>query len=413
MEIENLKRLIKIQLLRIKNFNEKKFEDAKSQSFLKLDFMKEISTKEKHLKPYGSLRKIPKRISKINFEEKNFSNIFNTSSPKIVNKYKININDKFSNMMNQLKSDCNNISNSKNLMNFKGTKFKNKFIFKFGIIEENYTKLKLKSDNISEFNKNNFDKYVQKIISCIKNQTSLLFNSIIDYEKNEIQELITNLEEYSSYIIKLFNILLNEVNSKTENNNNVSKLNRDFETEINMNNLEIEKINRIVNDPKLKQIFSTKEKAEKQIEIIKFDFLKEKNEYKIIINDLTKEIKNLYKMLNKNKEYYDLFLKDESKIKEQKNEIRELKKKHLEEINLLKGEILNDKNVMDELNKKIEELNNEIKEKEKIEKININHKIQMKNLQLQNMKICENYLMVKEDLDSFLYIRNNNPKNYF
>ena len=132
-----------------------------------------------------------------------------------------------------------------------------------------------------------------------------------------------------------------------------------------MNSIEIEKINRIVNDPKLKQIFSTKEKAEKQIEIIKFDFLKEKNEYKIIINDLTKEIKNLYKMLNKNKEYYDLFLKDESKIKEQKNEIRELKKKHLEETDLLKGEILNDKNVMDELNKKIEELNNEIKEKEK------------------------------------------------
>ena len=316
-------------------------------------------------------------------------------------------------MMNQLKSDCNNISNSKNLTNFKGTKFKNKFIFKFGLIEENYTKLKLKSDNISEFNKNNFDKYVKKIISCIKNQTSLLFNSIIDYEKNEIQELITNLEEYSSYIIKLFNILLNEVNSKTENNNSVSKLNRDFETEINMNSIEIEKINRIVNDPKLKQIFSTKEKAEKQIEKIKFDFLKEKNEYKIIINDLTKEIKNLYKMLNKNKEYYDLFLKDESKIKEQKNEIRELKKKHLEETDLLKGEILNDKNVMDELNKKIEELNNEIKEKEKIEKININHKIQMKNLQLQNMKICENYLMVKEDLESFLYIRNNNPKNYF
>lgn len=413
MEIENLKRLIKIKLLRIKNFNEKKFEDAKSQSFLKLDFMKEISTKEKHLKSYGSLRKIPKRISKINIEEKNFSNIFNTSSPKLVNKYKININDKFSNMMNQLKSDCNNISNSKNLANFKGIKFKNKFIFKFGLIEENYTKLKLKSDNISEFNKNNFDKYLEKVISCLKNQTLLLFNSIIDYEKDEIQELITNIEEYNSYIIKLFNILLNEVNSKTENNNSVSKLNRDFETEINMNSIEIEKINRIVNDPKLKQIFSTKEKAEKQIEKIKFDFLKKKNEYKIIINDLTKEIKNLYKMLNKNKEYYDLFLKDESKIKEQKNEIRELKKKHLEEINLLKGEILNDKNVMDELNKKIEELNNEIKEKEKIEKININHKIQMKNLQLQNMKICENYLMVKEDLDSFLYIRNNNPKNYF
>ena len=88
------------------------------------------------------------------------------------------MNDKFSNMMNQLKSDCNNISNSKNLTNFKGIKFKNKFIFKFGLIEENYTKLKLKSDNISEFNKNNFDKYLEKVISCLKNQTLLLFNRL-------------------------------------------------------------------------------------------------------------------------------------------------------------------------------------------------------------------------------------------
>ena len=88
-----------------------------------------------------------------------------------------------------------------------------------------------------------------------------------------------------------------------------------------------------------------------------------------------------------------------------------MKKKHLEEINLLKGEILDDKNVINELNKKIEELNIEIKENEKKEKININHKIQIKNLISQNMKIYENYLMVKEDLDSFLYIRNNNPKN--
>ena len=118
-------------------------------------------------------------------------------------------------------------------------------------------------------------------------------------------------------------------------------------------------------------------------------------------------------MLNKNKEYYDFFIKDEEIIKQQKIEIKEMKKKHFEEINLLKGEILNDKNVINELNKKIEELNIEIKESEKKEKININHKIQIKNLISQNMKIFENYLMVKEELNSFLYIRNNNPKNYF
>ena len=424
MEIENLKRLIKIKLLKTKNLDETKFKKIKPQSlniithehqkpFHKFDYIKEINDKEKLIKSYRSLKKIPKRIKKINFEEKNNSNIFNTSSPKTTINYKLNLNDKFDNIINRLKSDYNESLNLKNIPNYQSIKFKNKYIAKFGLFSEHYEKFKLKFENISDLNKNNFDKNIEKIITCIKNQSSLLFNSIIDLEKDEIQELITNMDEYNTSIYKLFNIFLYEINTKTENNNIFSRINRDFETEINLNNLEIEKLKSIVNNQKIKKLYANKEKAEEQIEQAKFEFLKEKNDYKIIIFELTKEIQNLYKMLNKNKEYYDFFIKDEEIIKQQKIEIKEMKKKHFEEINLLKGEILNDKNVINELNKKIEELNIEIKESEKKEKININHKIQIKNLISQNMKILENYLMVKEELNSFLYIRNNNPKNYF
>ena len=424
MEIENLKRLIKIKLLKTKNLDETKFKKIKPQSlniitpehqkpFHKFDYIKEINDKEKLIKSYRSLKKIPKRIKKINFEEKNNSNIFNTSSPKTTINYKLNLNDKFDNIINRLKSDYNESLNLKNIPNYQSIKFKNKYIAKFGLFSEHYEKFKLKSENISDLNKNNFDKNIEKIITCIKNQSSLLFNSIIDLEKDEIQELITNMVEYNTSIYKLFNIFLDEINTKTENNNMFSRINRDFETEINLNNLEIEKLKSILNNKKIKKLYANKEKAEEQIEQAKFEFLKEKNDYKIIIFELTKEIQNLYKMLNRNKEYYDFFIKDEEIIKQQKIEIKEMKKKHFEEINLLKGEILNDKNVINELNKKIEELNIEIKESEKKEKININHKIQIKNLISQNMKIFENYLMVKEELNSFLYIRNNNPKNYF
>ena len=423
MEIENIKRLIKIKLLKTKNINESKIKDIKSQSlniltpenkkvFNKIDFIKEINAKEKHIKSFRSLKKIPKRIKKINFEEKNNSNIFNTSSPKTTSNYKVNLNDKFDEVINRLRSDSNHtFLNLKNMPNFQSIKFKNKYIVKFGQIADNFEKFKNKYENINDINKNNFDKNIEKIITCIKNQSSLLFNSIIDISKAEIQELITSMDEYNNSIYKLFNIFLSEINNKSQNNNIFSQINRDFETEINLNNIEIENLKQIINSQKIMKLYSNKAKVDAEIEKARLEFLQENNDNKIIINNLNKEIKNLNKMINKSKEYYNLFIKDESIIKTQNKEIKDMKKKHLEEINLLKGEILDDKNIINELNKKIEELNIEIKENEKKEKININHKIQIKNLISQNMKIYENYLMVKEDLDSFLYIRNNNPKN--
>jgi len=423
MEIENLKRIIKIKLLKTKNFNESKYKDIKSQSlniitpenkkvFNKLDFIKDINNKEKLIKSFRSLKKIPKRIKKINFEEKNNSNIFNSSSPKTGSNYKVNLNDKFDEVINRLRSDSDHtFLNLKNMPNFQSIKFKNKYIAKFRHTADNFEKFKLRVENINDININNFDKNFEKIITSIKNQSSLLFNSIIDLGKAEIQELITNMDEYNNSINKLFNIFLSELNTKSQNNNIFSQINRDFETEINLNNIEIENLKKIIDSQKIMKLYSNKEKVDAEIEKARLEFLKENNDYKITINNLIKEIKNLNKMLNKSKEYYNLFIKDESIIKAQNKEIKDMKKKHLEEINLLKGEILDDKNVIDELNKKIEELNIEIKENEKKEKININHKIQIKNLISQNMKIYENYLMVKEDLDSFIYIRNNNPKN--
>ena len=162
MEIENIKRLIKIKLLKTKNINESKIKDIKSQSlniltpenkkvFNKIDFIKEINAKEKHIKSFRSLKKIPKRIKKINFEEKNNSNIFNTSSPKTTSNYKVNLNDKFDEVINRLRSDSNHtFLNLKNMPNFQSIKFKNKYIVKFGQIADGFEKFKNKYENIND-----------------------------------------------------------------------------------------------------------------------------------------------------------------------------------------------------------------------------------------------------------------------
>ena len=49
----------------------------------------------------------------------------------------------------------------------------------------------------------------------------------------------------------------------------------------------------IVNNPKIKKLYSNKQKVEEQIGKAKLQFLKDKNDYILIINDLTKEIQNL------------------------------------------------------------------------------------------------------------------------
>lgn len=414
MEIQSIKNLLKVKLLKIRKLNHENLDEIKSQSLnlkshqkqkphLKLDFIKELNDKEKCLLSYNSLKYIPKRLSHINLEEQNYSKVINSSSPKITNNFHVNLNEKFNYIIKKMKSDS--IYNVKKISNFTGIKFRNEYKLKYDLLINNYEKLMLRIDNINEVNKYNYQKYLERIINCLKNQSSLLFNPIINLEKEETREFILNMEEYSHFVNKILSILFNEIDSKTETNNNISKINGELETENYTNNNEIQRLKKIINNPKIKKLYANKEKAEEQITKAKLSFLTEKNDYKILVNELTKEIQNLYKMLNKNKEYYDKFIQDEIIIKELKNEKRELKTKYTEEINKLNEQNLMDKITISNLNNKIEELNNNLQEIKIEEKNYMNYKIQIKNLQLQNNKIFENYLMLKEELDSYLYLQ--------
>ena len=414
MEIQSIKNLLKVKLLKIRKLNHENLDEIKSQSLnlksyqnqkphLKLDFIKELNDKEKYLLYYNSLKYIPKRLSHINLEEQNYSKVINSSSPKITNNFHVNLNEKFNYIIKKMKSDS--IYNVKKISNFTGIKFRNEYKLKYDLLINNYEKLMLRIDNINEVNKYNYQKYLERIINCLKNQSSLLFNPIINLEKEETREFILNMEEYSHFVNKILSILFQEIDSKTETNNNISKINGELETENYTNNNEIQRLKKIINNPKIKKLYANKEKAEEQITKAKLSFLTEKNDYKILVNELTKEIQNLYKMLNKNKEYYDKFIQDEIIIKELKNEKRELKTKYTEEINKLNEQNLMDKITISNLNNKIEELNNNLQEIKIEEKNYMNYKIQIKNLQLQNNKIFENYLMLKEELDSYLYLQ--------
>ena len=75
------------------------------------------------------------------------------------------------------------------------------------------------------------------------------------------------------------------------------------------------------------------EKVEETIGRAKLKYLSDKNDYIILINELTKEIKDLCILLNKNKEYHDKFIQAEIKIKEMEIEQKKMKNEYIDEIN--------------------------------------------------------------------------------
>ena len=416
MEILNLNHLLKIKLLRIKNNNEK-LEEVQSKSLnlktpqqpklnLKLDFVKEVNNKERSMLSYNSLKYMPKRLSGINLDNQSFPNISTNSSTKLTNNYQINLNEKFNHIIKRLKPESGKIFDDLNrISNFKGIKFRNEYQLKYDLIIGNYEKLKMKNENISEINKYKYNKYWEKIINCVRNQSELLFNSIINLGKEETRALISTMEEHNYFIHKLILILISELNSKEENNNTISKIKRDLENENLINITEKEKLKEIVNNQKFKELYSNRKKVKEQIGKAKLQFLKEKNDYILLINELTKEIQNLYRLLNKNKDYYNKFIKNEKIIKDTSDEQFELKTIYMNEIKKLKDENLIARIYIEKLNQKIEKLKNEVREVKTVEKDIINYKIQIKNLEAQNIKLFENYLMLKEELDSYLYLR--------
>ena len=419
MEIKNLKHLLKVKLLKIKKISDDNLEDIKSQilnisspqqkkSQLKLDFIKDANNKEKSLLSYNSVKFIPKRLSKINFEEPFCPIISSSLSPKITNNYQINFSEKFNNVIKKLKPDSGKKMDLDRKLDFKDIKFKNEYIIRFDSLIFNFEKLKMKSENINEINKYKYYKYWEKAINCFRSQTSFLFNnSIINLEKEESRDLISNIEKYNYFINKLFNLLIYEINSKSENNNHISKIKRDLETENFINNTEIKRLKGIVNNQKIKKLYSNMQKAEEQIGKAKLKFLKDKNDYILLINELTQEIKNLYKLLNKNKESYNKSIQAENKIKTLDTELKDLKSKYTHDTDKLNEKNLIANIYIEKLNLKIEELSSEISELKKVEKEIINYKIQIKNSEAYNIKIFENYLMIKEELDSYIYLRNN------
>ena len=400
MEIQNLKQLLRVKLIKIKKKNEIP-EDIKSLSFNLFprgstsDLTNtSISNRQNNIFSYSTNKYLPKRLTKLEIKESFSPSIYKSFlSPKISNNYQVNLSQNFDKMMKEMKS-C---------FNYSKIKLKNDYKEKMGLFIEDLKKMKIKSDNIiSDINKYNYFQLFEKIILCIQEQEKIFFDNkdIIINEKDILKIIISNIDEYNIIIRKLLNILISELNLKIEKNNFLIKYNKELEKEKLIYKKEIKNLKKLLNKYKLNKFDVD------NINKIKLDFLKEKNDYIISIDKLNNEIKDLYFLLGKNKNYYEKYKKDENLIKNMKVEKIEIKNKYSNEINKLNEENIVYKLNIKNLYKTIEDLNNSINIIKQKEDNYIKDKLEIKHLKAVNNKIYENYLMLNEEFNTFLFLQN-------
>ena len=376
-----------------------------------------------------SFKYLPKRLIKNKLNDASHQILSHSMllSPILTHTKNINLEERNNNIKNILSSPRNNINFPLNL-NFDDAKFRNEHISKFWKILNVFKNFKNNAELISNFNKNSYLQYYEKLLNCIYNQTDIFFNSSYNLEKDTqskmtfefkslINKIISNIEEYNNYLNKFLKILFNELNNNISNNANIIKLNTNLEIKNNLINRKIKKLNNFIEKEEISDKILMMKKMDNKIKKAKLHFIKKENNYLIVINELKKEIKNMGIVLDKNKEYYDKYMEKSIIIEQNKKERNEIKKQFLNELNNLKIKQSLEKYDINKLNEKLRELediiekikekNNEYKRKE------IELKMKIKELEKIICQKNENLSMINEELNTYInlvYIQSKKDK---
>ena len=233
-----------------------------------------------------------------------------------------------------------------------------------------------------------------------------------NYIPEKMKKLISAGLEIGSVINKFANLVLNELREKTEENSKLVQKCNEQEMQCNHVSKELEKLQKFCENYDITSKMYLAKARENTINNIKNLFHKKENEFKINMYKMEDEIKDLTYLLNKNKDYFLKYKEKEEEViasKKQRDEYKYLYNKEIHEKILLNA---SEKDKEEELNKKVNELEDIIDElKEEIE-LNKRKEIES-NAKLSKIMMIlreknENLLMFNEELE--WYIREYNKK---
>ena len=315
--------------------------------------------------------------------------------------------------------------------------FKNKYILKFAEYSDSFSKLFPLSNIMEEIHKIEFKELYNKISKSLELQSQILLNDLdgdcqndknnnnkfinpyittptsrkllFDKQENKINDKIKKViflvSDYNNYLIKFLQLLSNEIKESKSNYMKLLKINYDYELKINTQMKQIDDIKNYLDKYNINKKIQGEKTKENVIKNIKTKFLQKENEYLMHNFQLKDEIFSLVKLLDKNKSYFDKYIKAKKEINNNKknNDILKMElNKELQDKNL---EYVLEKDQKEELILKLDELNESIKELK--EERDNNKRIEIENnAQILKMKIVlneknEHLMMMNEELEHY------------
>ena len=306
----------------------------------------------------------------------------------------------------------------------KKTELKFKTQIKFSQNSSDWYKFKKYKGLISELRQREFDDLFNKILKLLDIQTLIFFANHEQNNKNnkeeeekiilpdKLKKIISLGLEIGNGIIKFTNLLFNELREKTEENSKLVQSRNEQEMKCNHVTQELDKLQKFCESYDISSKMYLAKARENTINNIKDFFHKKENEYKINLYKMEDEIKDLTYLLNKNKDYYTKYKEKEAEVinnKRQRDEYKYLFNKEIQEKILQNA---SEKDKEEELNKKVNELEDNIDElKEEIEgnkRKEIESNAKLSKIMMILREKNENILMLNEELE--WYIREYNKK---
>ena len=243
--------------------------------------------------------------------------------------------------------------------------------------------------------------------SSNKNNKNKQNNS--EEEKNvldKIKKYISIGLEIGTSIHKFVNILINELREKIDENSKLLQRGNEQELKCTHVTKEFEKLQKFCENYDITSKMYLAQARANTINNIKNLFNKKENEYKISIYKMEDEIKDLTYLLNKNKDYFTKYKEKEAEVllnKRQRDEYKYLYNKEMQEKILQNA---NEKDKEEELNKKVNELEDIIDElKEEIEgnkRKEIESNAKLSKIMMILREKNENIMMLNEELQWYI-----------
>ena len=297
--------------------------------------------------------------------------------------------------------------------------FKTNYLLKYAQNADNFYKLEKNNMVIREEKRRMYDQLYIKLRKALESQTRLFFDNR-NFTGNISPLLVKNLIifcfDFNNNVNRFCNFLVNELKNEKEQNMKLLKKNYEQDLKLASKIKELDELNDYLNRYDVANKILSRKSKEESLGEIKGNFFQKENAYLLTIYKLEQEIKDLTKLLDKNKEYYNKFKESEKIIEEKNNLNDEMRFAFNKELNERNVQYAIERDKEEELIMKIKDMENYFnqykKDDEKSKLYEIELQSQIKRLKGINVEKNERIRMMNEELEYFIYLYNKEKKNH-